>query len=951
MSSKFITISPDGYSRYFWIMHVLQLLLADKKQTVLDVGGRGTFLDTLFREASLPYELTVIDPLPTPKDVPYRYVRGDGTQMIFDTNSFDAVISTDVLEHVPEEKKILFIQECIRVASKVVVIAFPDDSKRVDEAEHLANDFYLSITGRDHRWLKEHFAMKKPSIRTIVTYLDGLGYPYEILGTNNLDNWLLTVLANFIQEKYPAHTEALEQLNRFYNENIMEVGDLEGPSYRKMLIIYKKRNQKTELVEQIRKSTSSQKLQQFRAKYVAYFGDIVRDYVSAVKTIESNEYSAEYQEKTEQLLAAQEMKLYDYEIRVSELEAQLNHRAYELHTVRSELANYRQQLARVQSTFLWRVMHSKKLPIYYLHELYRTIKARLSHRITLTSKDMHTQNSFFGGTGPQAPSIIYERQRQEYLNWRLFRKKNQKAVPLKGFHSLFSIVTPVYNTNPSHLEQCINSVRKQTYKNWEHILVNDASTNEDTIRTLNQLAKEDKRIRVVHLRKNRGIAGATNEGIRHATGSYICFLDHDDMLDRNALAENAAAFLNDGSVSFTFSDKDLFEDSPSSSLNPLFKPQMSEVMMLSANYLTHFTVLKKELVDAIGELDTETDGAQDWDYYLRAIATGAKFYRIPKILYHWRIHATSTSSGINAKPYAQKNQMCALTKYCESKRYIAHGALEGHKNKIAFIPEKNEAPVAIHLRTSRLKYSQKLIQKIINISNYRNFTIAVHGLSEEVVGITHPRISYSASARHSALDFSYLRSEGSPFAILLHDTLVPDSPYWIDEVIGFLRIRPDFRAATGKIILNSGTILGTIRQLRERAVINQFDKYPDEYIGIIGSSEWYWEMAAPAPLFLAIPQHAYGHFVSVKNWEDYFRVFVQKGFKELTAVYNPFARMRCIDEKSARSFANEPAEIDEGIYRSAPELCEKMLHPEIAYTVSEKKRTPGKILIAPTYHA
>jgi GT2 family glycosyltransferase/SAM-dependent methyltransferase len=219
-----------------------------------------------------------------------------------------------------------------------------------------------------------------------------------------------------------------------------------------------------------------------------------------------------------------------------------------------------------------------------------------------------------------------------------------------------SIVMPVHNTPVAWLSEAVESVRRQSYGNWELCVVNDASTDPGTLAYLRDVL--EPRIRVRHLPQGRNIAGATNEAISLATGEYIGFLDHDDVLSPDALYEVVLA-INSHDPDLVYSDEDFLDPRIGHTL-PFFKPDWSPDLLLSHNYITHFVVMKRDLLDRAGWLDSRFDGAQDYDLLLRASEHTDRIHHIPKVLYHWRRSPQSTSGGSAAKPYTSGRGRAAL---------------------------------------------------------------------------------------------------------------------------------------------------------------------------------------------------------------------------------------------------------------------------------------------------
>ena len=219
---------------------------------------------------------------------------------------------------------------------------------------------------------------------------------------------------------------------------------------------------------------------------------------------------------------------------------------------------------------------------------------------------------------------------------------------------LFSVLVPVCDPKEHWLRDCINSVRNQTFSNWEMILVDDRSGEEQIRRSLRRCARWDRRIRIQFQTKRGGISVATNAAAALARGEYLVFLDHDDMLDPFALAAFAQAL--DGSPGrpgVLYADEDRFDDD-GKCFWPGFKPKFSPDQLLATNYIHHPAVMRRDLFERLGGLRSQYDGSQDHDLLLRAAETGEPFVHVPDILYRMRMHPGSLVSGPEAKPEAHK---------------------------------------------------------------------------------------------------------------------------------------------------------------------------------------------------------------------------------------------------------------------------------------------------------
>lgn len=216
---------------------------------------------------------------------------------------------------------------------------------------------------------------------------------------------------------------------------------------------------------------------------------------------------------------------------------------------------------------------------------------------------------------------------------------------------LVSIVVPAYETKPQFLRQMISSVINQTYKNWE-LCIADGSNTQNVEENIKSLLGIEERIRYKKLKKNAGIAQNTNAAIDMTNGDYICFLDHDDILTPNALYEMVLASQNNPNADLFYSDEDKVSSDLKIYSNPHFKPDFNKELLCSYNYICHFVMIKRELIQKVGKINEKYDGAQDYDFILRCTESAGQVCHVPKILYHWRMSETSTAGNSDNKGYA-----------------------------------------------------------------------------------------------------------------------------------------------------------------------------------------------------------------------------------------------------------------------------------------------------------
>ena len=237
-----------------------------------------------------------------------------------------------------------------------------------------------------------------------------------------------------------------------------------------------------------------------------------------------------------------------------------------------------------------------------------------------------------------------------YRQW-LFSHAIADASPAATRASvLISVITPVFNTDPVWLRQSIDSVRNQTYRHWQLVLADDGSTRPDTIAALESVTG-DPRITVLRAATNRGIVSASNRALSEARGTFVGFLDHDDVLAPHALARIVERIEADAAVDVIYSDEDKIDASGARS-QPHFKPEWSPELLDSCMYASHFTAIRRELIAEAGGFRDGYDGAQDYDLLLRVVERTTRISHVADVLYSWRTAPLSAASSQVAKPWA-----------------------------------------------------------------------------------------------------------------------------------------------------------------------------------------------------------------------------------------------------------------------------------------------------------
>lgn len=212
-----------------------------------------------------------------------------------------------------------------------------------------------------------------------------------------------------------------------------------------------------------------------------------------------------------------------------------------------------------------------------------------------------------------------------------------------------SILVPTFNTPKDLLIEMIESVRNQSYANWQ-LCIADGSDQDETKNIIKEYVSKDNRIVVSWLDKNYGISGNTNKALELADGEYTALFDHDDVLELNALYEVVSS-LQEVHHDIVYTDEDKLNGKTLQYEDPNFKSDYNEDLLLSHNYITHFFVVKTNILREVGGFNSEYDGAQDYDVILKCVEKTNDIHHIAKILYHWRMHEGSTALNPESKMY------------------------------------------------------------------------------------------------------------------------------------------------------------------------------------------------------------------------------------------------------------------------------------------------------------
>lgn len=386
-----------------------------------------------------------------------------------------------------------------------------------------------------------------------------------------------------------------------------------------------------------------------------------------------------------------------------------------------------------------------------------------------------------------------------------------------------SILVPMYNTPVNFFSELVEYMINQTYPNWE-LCLEDGSPEKS--KEIEEICKKDNRIKYNYTGKNLGIAGNTNEALKNATGDYIALLDHDDLLPVNCLYEVVKAINEDPSIEFIYTDEDKITTTDKPRFDPHFKPDFAIDTLRSNNYICHFSVFRKDLMDKLGGERSKYDGAQDYDIIIRMAEIAKNIKHIPKVLYHWRVHELSTAkAGGDAKPYAFEAGIPVLQDHLKRvglEGEVSHGVTLG-TYKIDYKVKGNPKVTILIPNYNEAKTLKTCIDSILKLTTYKNYEIVVIENNsteksifnyykelekEERVKILHyPEKGFNYS---KIINYGVKNTDGEYIIQLNNDTelLTPD---WLEKMIG-MNQRDDVGAVGVKLYYPDGTIqhAGTI---------------------------------------------------------------------------------------------------------------------------------------------
>ena len=532
----------------------------------------------------------------------------------------------------------------------------------------------------------------------------------------------------------------------------------------------------------------------------------------------------------------------------------------------------------------------------------------------------------------------------------------------------FSIVVPLYCTQPDYLREMIESILAQTYGNWQLCLA-DGSPSEpmgsdgqefakeqtpgevrgvatmgsdgqefakeqtknklctELTPILEEYAARDSRICFTTLAKNEGISGNTNAALALADGDYIVLVDHDDIVPPEALYEFASAIEQEPDIDMIYSDEDKISMDGKKYFEPHFKSDFNIDLLCSVNYICHLFAAKKEVVAQAGGFRSEFDGAQDLDFILRCSECAKHIYHVPKILYHWRCHMNSTAANPESKLYAFEAGRRAIEEHYRRMSIPARVENAQFYGMYRTIYEWEETPLVsiIIPNKDHAEDLAKCVNSIFEKSTYRNFEfVIVENNSTEQATFDYYKqlesehenvyvVYYEGGFNFSKINnFGAAAAKGEYFLLLNNDTEIIDGNC-ISEMLGYC-MREDVGIVGAKLlyeddtIQHAGVVVG-FGGTAGHAFIGK-SRYDTGYFGRIMCAQDYSAVTAACLMTKRSVFEAVGGLTEelavAFNDIDYC-LKVRKTGK--LVVYNPYAELYHYESKS-RGYEDSPEKVE-----------------------------------------
>ena len=611
-------------------------------------------------------------------------------------------------------------------------------------------------------------------------------------------------------------------------------------------------------------------------------------------------------------LEAEKQQLEDRDRINAQLQAQ--HRA-EVQGLNGTIAQLQASMAEMRASFFWRLMNPARRFTGFLKRVLR--KHPKLFLVAKGIKSLLTQ-------GPRATLAKIRQRKQKHQAEESLKQRCTLTPEERKFQEetrfpkdiKFSILVPLYNTPPQFLTAMMQSVLDQTYPNWELCLADGSDGDHREVGEIcRKWAKKDARILYRKLEKNLGISGNTNACIDMASGDYIALFDHDDLLHPAALYEDMKAIC-ERNADFIYTDENTFHDTPEDAYQPHFKPDFAPDTLRANNYICHFTVFRRDLLEkAGGGFRSEFDGSQDFDMVLRLTEQAQHIVHIPKVLYYWRAHKNSVAENVAAKPYVIDAAKKAISEH------LQRVGLEGEVLD-SVVPSMYRLKYKIHgeplisILIPNMDHREDLkrcVDSIRNLSPWPNYEIIIieNNSREEETFAYYQELKQDARIRvvewdgpfnFSAINnFGFRAAKGDHILLLNNDTEVI-SPDWLQEMLMYSQ-RSDVGAVGAKLYYPDHTIQHAGLGIGLLTLAGHYHRHFDgNHPGYMGRLIYAQDLSGVTAACMMLPRHVYEEmngldesFEVAFNDVDLCMRIRQAGY---LIVFTPFAELWHYESKS-----------------------------------------------------
>ncbi len=350
---------------------------------------------------------------------------------------------------------------------------------------------------------------------------------------------------------------------------------------------------------------------------------------------------------------------------------------------------------------------------------------------------------------------------------------------------LISVITPVFDTPVQRLEEAVESVLAQAYENWQLVLIDDGSTDPDLLSVLPNLAGRDRRIITTSLGKHDGISAASNRGLELARGEWVTFLDHDDVLEPDALLRIVQFLQTRPDADLIYTDEDKLGEGGFEA--PLFKPDWSPDFFLSYNYVGHLTAVRRDLVQKAGGFRSQFDSAQDYDLFFRVVELTDRIHHIPRVLYHWRRSESSSAISVRQKPGQLDASRRAIEGHLKRRGEPAHVAVDWRTHAFRVRRELSEPKkVAVLIPNDHgAEPLARCLESLTSKTAYPNYEILIvqsdksPGAPADLSRFPHRLLQVSGRANDSAAKNYAVKKNDCPWLLFLDGSIEAMDPEWL----------------------------------------------------------------------------------------------------------------------------------------------------------------------------